>query len=59
MDLDELRRRYFQTLVEAVVPLIQAGPDREVTLESLIAAAGMLREHLETERDALRVEQAD
>ena len=54
-----LRQHYFQTLVETVVPLIKAGPDPEVTLEILIAAAAMLREHLETELDALRVEQAD
>jgi hypothetical protein len=54
----ELRQRFFQSLVEAVLPL-KNGPDPEVTLEALIDAAAMLREHLEHELDELRVEQAE
>lgn len=51
----ELRDRYFQTLVEAALPL-QAGPDREITLQALIAAAAMLKERFEQELAELRLE---
>jgi hypothetical protein len=53
-----LRDRFFTTLLEATFPL-QAGPDPEVTLEALIDAAQMLREHLEQELAELRQEQAE
>jgi hypothetical protein len=53
----ELRDRFFQTLVEAVVPL-KSGPDPELALEMLIQATGMLKEHLEQELDEVRLEQA-
>ena len=55
---EELRDRFFKTLLEATFPL-QGGPDPEVTLEALIEAAQMLREHLERELAELRQEQAD
>jgi hypothetical protein len=42
-------------LIEATFPL-QEGPDREVNLELLIDAAGMLKEHLEAELSELRQE---
>ena len=54
----KLNERFFNTLLEAALPL-QNGPDQEVTLELLIDAAGMLREHLERELDMLRQEQAE
>ena len=54
----ELRNRYFQALVAAVLPL-KKGPDPELTQELLIQAAAMLREHLEQELDELRLEQAE
>jgi hypothetical protein len=54
----ELREKYFQTLVGAVLPL-KAGPDPEVTLEALIDAAQMLTDHLQQELAELRQEQAE
>jgi hypothetical protein len=54
----ELRDRFFKDLLEAAFRL-QEGPDREVALEALIEAAGMLQEHLRRELDELRQEQAD
>ena len=53
-----LRDRFFKTLVEATFPL-QGGPDPEVTLEALIDAAQLVKEHLERELAELREEQAD
>ncbi len=62
MDLSQqhsaLRNRYFEALVAAVLPL-KAGPDPELTLEVLIEAAGMLKEHLEKELDEIRLEQVE
>jgi hypothetical protein len=49
------RERFLLALIEATFPL-QQGPDREVTLELLIDAAGMLKEHLEAELAELRQE---
>jgi hypothetical protein len=54
----ELRDRFFKELLEAAFRL-QEGPDREVALEALIEASGMLQEHLRRELDELRQEQAD
>jgi hypothetical protein len=54
----ELRNRYFEALVAAVLPL-KDGPDPEVALEALIDAAGMLKEHLEKELDEIRLEQVE
>ncbi len=54
----EIRDRYVQALVAAVLPL-KAGPDPELTLELLIDAAGMLKEHLEQELDEIRLEQVE
>lgn len=53
-----LRDRFFKVLLEASLPL-QPGVDPEVTLEALIDAAGMLREHLQRELDELRQEQVE
>ena len=57
-DRQEMRQRLFLALAEAVIPL-KGGPDPEVTLELLIEAAGLLREHLEQELAELRQEQAE
>jgi hypothetical protein len=55
---EQQRERFFTALLEAVFPLKQ-GPDPEVTLELLIQAVNMLREHLEKELEELRLEQAE
>lgn len=54
-----LKERFFEALAEATFPLQKQGPDPEVTLELLIEAAEMLREHLERELAELRTEQAE
>jgi hypothetical protein len=54
-EVKRLRDRFFQTLVEAAAPLEQ-GPDREITLEALIAAAQMLSERFVQELEELRQE---
>ncbi len=53
-----LRERFFQTLLQTAFSL-KTGPDPEVTLEALIEATAMLREHLEQELAELRQEQVD
>ena len=53
-----LKGRFFNAMLEATFPL-QGGPDPEVTLEALIEAAQMLKDHLEQELAELRQEQAD
>jgi len=62
MDLTEehrrLRERFLLALIEATFPLQQGAADREVTLELLIQAAGLLQEHLQKELQELR-EEAD
>jgi hypothetical protein len=54
----QLRDRYFQALMQTVLPL-QPGADPEVTLEALIDAAQMLKERLQRELSELRQEQAE
>ncbi len=54
----QLRDRFLQALLEATLPL-QGGPDPELTLEMLIEAAGLLKEHLEHELEEIRLEQAE
>ena len=56
-DRQQLREQFFLTLAQAVLPL-KEGPDPELTLEVLIEAANLLREHLESELAELRQEQA-
>jgi hypothetical protein len=51
----ELREKLLLALIEATFPL-QHGPDREVSLELLIEAAGMLKDRLEAELAELRQE---
>ncbi len=56
----QLREQFVIALIEATYPLQQQGAaDPEVTLELLIEAAGLLKEHLEAELDELRAEQTD
>ena len=51
----ELQERFLQAMVEATFPL-QAGNDREITLQALIRASGELKERFEQELDELRQE---
>lgn len=55
---ETLRDRYLQTLLETARALL-AGPDREVALEALAEAAGMLGDRLRHELDELRQELVD
>jgi hypothetical protein len=55
----QLRERYVIALIEATYPLQEGSADPEVTLELLIQAAGLLKEHLQKELEELREEQAD
>jgi hypothetical protein len=52
------RDQFLNALLEAAIPL-QSGPDPELTLELLIDAVDLLREHLEKELEAIRLEQAE
>lgn len=54
----QLRERFFSALLQAAFAL-KTGPDPEVTLEALVEAAAMLRDHLEQELAELRREQAE
>ncbi len=54
----QLRDRYFQILMQAVLPL-QPGGDPEVTLEALIDASAMLKDRLQRELTELRQEQVE
>jgi hypothetical protein len=53
----QLRERYLMALIEATYPLQEGSADPEITLELLIQAAGLLKEHLEAELEELRSEQ--
>jgi hypothetical protein len=53
-----LQERMLQALLEASLPF-QNGPDPEVALEALIAAAVLLQERFEQELAELRQEQAE
>ena len=55
---EQTRERMLIALLEAAMPL-KGGEDIELSLELLIQAAGMLREHFEHELDELRQEQTD
>lgn len=57
-DRNVLRAQFVGTLLDAVRPL-QESPDRELTLELLIEAAGTLQDRLRGELAELRVEDAD
>lgn len=56
-DQKQLRERYLLALIEATYPLQNAAVDPEVTMELLIEAADMLKEHLQRELAELREEQ--
>jgi hypothetical protein len=53
-----LRDRFVKALLDAALPL-QEGPDREVALEALIEAAGVLKQRFEQELEELRQELSD
>jgi hypothetical protein len=52
-----LRERYLLALIEATLPLQKASEDPEVTLELLIQASDLLKEHLQKELEERRGEQ--
>jgi hypothetical protein len=52
-----LRERYLLALIEATLPLQKASDDPEVTLELLIQASDLLKEHLQKELEERRGEQ--
>lgn len=51
------RERYVLALIEATLPLQQASQDTEVTLELLIQASDLLKQHLQKELEERRGEQ--
>ena len=51
------QERFLIALIEATYPLQKASADPEVTLELLIGAAQMLKEHLQRELQELRQEE--
>lgn len=53
-----LRDQFVKALLDAALPL-QEGPDREVSLEALIEAAGVLKQRFEQELEELRQELSD
>jgi len=53
----EIRERYVIALIEATYPMQKGADDPELTLELLIDAADMLKEHLQNELEELREEQ--
>ncbi len=53
----QLRERFVMALIEATLPLKKGSADPEVTLELLIQAADLLKQHLLNEREELREEQ--
>jgi hypothetical protein len=54
----QIRERFLIALLEAAIPL-KHGPDAELSLELLIQAADLFKEHLERELQELRQEQAE
>jgi hypothetical protein len=56
---EQLRERYVIALIEATFPLVKTAADREVTLELLLQAADLLKQHLQKEREDLRAEEVD
>ena len=52
-----LRERYVLALIEATFPLQKEAEDPEVTLEELIEAADLLKQHLQRELEQWRQEQ--
>jgi hypothetical protein len=52
-----LRERYLLALIDATLPLQQASQDPEVTLELLMQAADLLKQHLQKELEERRGEQ--
>jgi hypothetical protein len=52
----QLREKFVIALIEATYPLQKGSPDPEVTLDLLIQAADMLKEHLQQELEELREE---
>src|SRR5262249_13308167 len=58
-DEKQIRDRFFQALVDAILPLKAEAADPEVALEMLLEAIEALREHVEKELEEVRLEQAE
>jgi hypothetical protein len=56
---EQLRERYVIALIEATLPLQVSAEDREVTLEVLIDAAELLKQHLQRELEVHRTAEAE
>jgi hypothetical protein len=54
---EQLRERYVIALIEATFPLHKEAVDPELTLELLIEAADLLKEHLQKELEGHREEE--
>jgi hypothetical protein len=54
---EQLRERFVMALIEATLPLQKGSTDPEISLELLIQAADLLKQHLQKEREELREEQ--
>jgi len=63
MDVTEeqkrLRERFVLALIEATYPLKEGSKDPEVTLELLVQAAELLKQHLQGELEEIRLEQTE
>lgn len=55
----QLREKYVIALLEAAQPFQKDAADPELTMELLIQAAEMVRDHLQAQLNELREEQAD
>jgi hemerythrin-like domain-containing protein len=53
----QLRERFVLSLIETTIRLKKGSTDPEVTLDLLIQAADLLKQHLLKEREELREEQ--
>ena len=56
---EQLRERYVIALLQAIGSLQQTAADPEVTMELLIEAADLVKQHLQKELEAFRTEQAE
>jgi hypothetical protein len=56
---EQLRERYVIAMIEATLPVQATAQDREVTLEVLIEAAELLKQHLQRELEEHRTAEAE
>jgi len=53
---EQLRERFVMALIEATLPLQKESDDSEITMELLIQAADLLKQHLKKELEEMRGE---